>query len=133
MLRNTSKFIFLSIFLSFSSCHFIANYQIIGVWKATEIFENELAKERRIEFAFENMRWFDLLRYKTTMPSQDPLNTMKANFNAMWTGHYSKYPSPAPLLPTIQSYVTTEKLLLPIPQREIDNNTKIVIPQNPGY
>jgi hypothetical protein len=58
---------------------------------------------------------------------------MKANFNTMWTGHYSKYPSPAPTLAVIQSYVTTEKLLLPIPQREIDNNTKIIIPQNPGY
>jgi hypothetical protein len=29
--------------------------------------------------------------------------------------------------------VTAEKLLLPIPQREIDNNTKIKIPQNAGY
>ncbi len=41
MLRTTSKFIFLSILLSFSSCNFIANYQIVGVWKATEIFEND--------------------------------------------------------------------------------------------
>jgi hypothetical protein len=51
----------------------------------------------------------------------------------MYQSHYRRYPAPAPLLPTIQGYVTTEKLLLPIPQREIDNNTKIVIPQNPGY
>jgi hypothetical protein len=50
----------------------------------------------------------------------------------MWTIHYSKYPSP-PTLATIQGYVTNDKLLLPIPQREIDNNTKLVIPQNPGY
>ena len=41
MFRTISKFIFLSIFLSLSSCNFIANYQIIGVWKATEIFEND--------------------------------------------------------------------------------------------
>ena len=41
MLRTTSKFIFLSILLSFNSCNFIANYQIVGVWKATEIFEND--------------------------------------------------------------------------------------------
>jgi hypothetical protein len=51
----------------------------------------------------------------------------------MWTNHYSKYPSPAAPLATIQGYVTNDKLLLPIPQREIDNNTKLVIPQNPGY
>ena len=67
------------------------------------------------------------------MPSQDAIAIMKANFSAMWTGHYSKYPSPAPTLAVIQSYVIDNKLLLPIPQREIDNNTKIVIPQNPGY
>ena len=96
------------------------------------IFEKELANERRLEFTFENIRWFDILRYNTTMPSQDAVATIKANYSAMWTTHYSKYPTP-PSLITIQSYVTSSKLLLPIPQREIDNNTKIVIPQNPGY
>ena len=50
MLRTTSKFIFLSIFLSFSSCNFIANYQIVGVWKATEIFENDkILKDKTLE------------------------------------------------------------------------------------
>jgi hypothetical protein len=98
----------------------------------TAIFEKELAAERRLEFTFENMRWFDLLRYNTTMPSINAVATIKANFSAMWTTHYSKYPTP-PSLATIQGYVTDNKLLLPIPQREIDNNTKLVIPQNPGY
>jgi hypothetical protein len=98
----------------------------------TAIFEKELANERRLEFTFENMRWFDLLRYNKTMPSLNAVATIKANYSAMWTIHYSKYPTP-PSLATIQSYVTDDKLLLPIPQREIDNNTKLVIPQNPGY
>ena len=50
MLRTTSMFIFLSIFLSFSSCNFIANYQIVGVWKATEIFENDkIMKDKTLE------------------------------------------------------------------------------------
>jgi hypothetical protein len=50
MLKNASKFIFFSIFLSFSSCNFIANYQIIGVWKATEIFENDkILKDKTLE------------------------------------------------------------------------------------
>jgi hypothetical protein len=97
------------------------------------IFANELAAERRLEFAFENVRWFDMLRYKTTLPTLDPVAAIKANFSALFVAHYSKYPAPAPTLPTIQSYVTNDKLLLPIPQREIDNNTKLVIPQNPGY
>jgi hypothetical protein len=97
------------------------------------IFENELATERKLEFAFENVRWFDLMRYKTTLPSLDPVAIMKNNFSAIFSVHYSKYPSPAPTLPTIQAYVTSDKMLLPIPQREIDNNSKLVIPQNPGY
>ena len=99
----------------------------------TAQFEKELATERRLEFAFENVRWFDMVRFNTTMPSLDAVTTLKANFNTMWTNHYSKYPSPAAPLATIQGYVTNDKLLLPIPQREIDNNTKLVIPQNPGY
>lgn len=41
MLRTMSKLIFLLTLLSLSSCNFIANYHIVGVWKATEIFENE--------------------------------------------------------------------------------------------
>ena len=98
----------------------------------TAAFERELALERRLEFTFENIRWFDMVRYTTTMPSQDIIATIKANYSAMWATHYSKYPTPQTLA-IIQSFVTTDKLLLPIPQREIDNNTKIQIPQNPGY
>ena len=50
MLRTTNKFIFLSFLLSFSSCNFIANYQIVGVWKATEIFENDkILKDKTLE------------------------------------------------------------------------------------
>ena len=50
MLRTTSKFIFLSILLSFNSCNFIANYQIVGVWKAKEIFENDkILKDKTLE------------------------------------------------------------------------------------
>jgi hypothetical protein len=97
------------------------------------IFATELANERKLEFAFENIRWFDMLRYKTTLPTLDPVTTIKSNFSAIFAVHYSKYPSPAPNLVTIQGYVNADKLLLPIPQREIDNNSKLVIPQNPGY
>lgn len=98
-------------------------------------FADSLSKERRLEFAFENVRWFDLLRFNTTLPSQsqDAVARMKSHFAFMFTSHYGRYPNPAPTLATIQSYVTNDKLLLPIPQREIDNNTKLTIPQNPGY
>jgi hypothetical protein len=36
-------------------------------------------------------------------------------------------------LAELQGNVNTNKLLLPIPQREIDNNTQLKINQNPGY
>jgi hypothetical protein len=99
----------------------------------TAQFETELAKESRLEFAFENKRWFDMLRYSITMPSQDAVTTIKNHFSVMYAGHYGKYPAPAATLLEIQNYVNTNRLLLPIPQREIDNNTKILILQNPGY
>jgi hypothetical protein len=99
----------------------------------TAQFETELAKESRLEFAFENKRWFDMLRYSITMPSQDAITTIKNHFSVMYAGHYGKYPAPAATLLEIQNYVNTNRLLLPIPQREIDNNTKILILQNPGY
>jgi len=98
-------------------------------------FADSLSKERRLEFAFENVRWFDLLRFNSTLPSisQDAVARLQANYAFMYPYHYSKYPSPAPSLATIQGYVTKDRLLLPIPQHEIDNNTHIIIPQNPGY
>lgn len=98
-------------------------------------FEDSLSKERRLEFAFENNRWFDLLRFNTTLSNQseDAVTRIKAHYAYMYASHYARYPNPAPTLATIQSYVTNDRLLLPIPQREIDNNTHLVIPQNPGY
>ena len=98
-------------------------------------FADSLAKERRLEFAFENVRWFDMLRYKTTLPeiTEDAVARIKSHYAFMYSSHYGRYPTPVPSLAVIQGYVTNNKLLLPIPQREIDNNSKIVIPQNPGY
>jgi starch-binding outer membrane protein, SusD/RagB family len=98
-------------------------------------FSDSLSKERRLEFAFENVRWYDMLRFNTTLPNQgqDAVARIKAHYAFMFTSHYSRYPNPAPTLLTIQGYVTNDKLLLPIPQREIDNNSQLVIPQNPGY
>lgn len=97
------------------------------------LFEKELADQRRLEFAFENQRWFDLVRYNTTLTTITAEATMKAHFAHMYAIHYSTYTAPTPTLAQLQSYVTAEHLLLPIPQHEIDTNTQLVIPQNPGY
>ena len=95
-------------------------------------------KERRLELAFENHRWFDLLRMnKSYNDPQKALNILKAHTFTAGDGLttdfdliYSKY---SPILPPEVRFFTTERLLLPIPQQEIDTNNEMVIPQNPGY
>jgi hypothetical protein len=96
-------------------------------------FEQALSNERRIEFAFENQRWFDLVRFNKTMTTVTAEQTMKDHFTREYYNHYRLYTAPTPTLAQLIGWVTPEHLLLPIPQREIDTNTELVIPQNPGY
>lgn len=70
-----------------------------------------IEKERRLELAFEGHRWYDL---KRTGRAIEVMNNVRG-------------PNNAPL----NYSLTQNKLLWPIPQREIDNNTKLT--QNPGY
>jgi hypothetical protein len=97
------------------------------------LFEQALSHERRIEFAFENQRWFDLLRFNTTLTTITAIQTIRDHYADEYQAHYRLYLPPTPTLAQLQAYITMEKLLLPIPQREIDTNTQLVIPQNPGY
>lgn len=96
-------------------------------------FEQALANERRLEFVFENQRWFDLLRFNTTTTTIRADQVMKNHFAFEYVGHYNQYVAPIPTLAQLQGNVTAEHLLLPIPQHEIDTNTQLVIVQNPGY
>ena len=96
-------------------------------------FEQALSTERRIEFAFENQRWFDLLRFNTTMTTVTAQQSIRDHYADEYFSHYRLYLPPTPTLAELQANVTLEKLLLPIPQREIDTNTQLVINQNPGY
>lgn len=76
-----------------------------------------IANERRRELAFENKRWQDLVRTGQAIPVM----------NAYGAIAKQKYPY---LLP--QSFnVTSDRLLYPIPQREMELNKNLV--QNPGY
>ena len=101
-----------------------------------EDFDKCLSRERRFEFAFENQRWFDLLRFNITLSPGFAVNTLKTHFTYMINpkggNHYNGY-TPAIILANLLAQVNEVHLLLPIPQREIDNNTNIVIQQNPGY
>ncbi len=99
----------------------------------TKQFEDTLNNERRIEFAFENQRWYDLLRFGTTLTTLTAESVMKDHFVKEFPVHYKDYPAPALTLAELQANITKDKLLLPIPQREIDTNTQLKITQNPGY
>ena len=70
-----------------------------------------IAKERRLELAFEGHRWYDL---KRTGKAIDVMN------NAV-----------GPNGEKIGYNLTNERLLWPLPQSELDKNTKLS--QNPGY
>ncbi len=74
----------------------------------TNITKNDLLVERRVEFAFENQRWFDLIRFGVA--------------DAVLSAHAIQ-----------MGYVYTSRaLLLPIPAREI-NLSGGLLTQNPGY
>ncbi|MDN3581414.1 RagB/SusD family nutrient uptake outer membrane protein [Mucilaginibacter flavus] len=77
-----------------------------------------IAKERRVELAFENHRWLDLVR------TGQAINTM--------TAFGVKIKQAQPYLPS-SAYlnITQNRLIFPIPQSEIDINSKLT--QNPGY
>ncbi len=106
---------------------------ITGAFATTAAFEKELTEQRRAEFAFENHRWFDMVRYGTTLANFNTLQVLKDHFAYEYLAHYSQYTAPVPTLLQLQSNVIANRLLLPIPQREIDTNTQLVITQNPGY
>jgi len=78
-----------------------------------------IAHERRVELAFENRRWFDLLR------TGKAVEVMTAH------GQYIKkaYGSLG-YLPQVSYAVTQDKLIYPIPNREVEIAK---IKQNPGY
>lgn len=104
-----------------------------AVVNTVALFEQALSAERRVEFAFENQRWFDLVRFNTTLTTVTAEQSMKDHFTREYFSHYRLYTPPAPTLAYLHQSVTKDRLLLPIPQREIDTNTQIVIPQNPSY
>jgi len=112
----------------------------------TANFEKALATERRWEFAFENQRWFDIMRFTTTMTSVSPATdqfpnlkiqgaeyVMKKHLNNMWSKVYSGFTVLPISLTQLLSNANPDRFLLPIPQYEIDTNSFITIQQNPSY
>ena len=87
--------------------------------EAREIIENE----RRWELAFENHRWFDLVR---TGRAQEIIERQIFEVDFEYYLRYDR-------VPVKGSIIQTWQLLLPIPQNEIDANNDIIITQNFGY
>jgi hypothetical protein len=89
-------------------------------------------KERRLELAFENHRWFDLLRMANSYNNPNKaIEVLKQHtFVTDWTILYSNY---NPILPPEDRFFKKERLLLPIPQSEIDTNNEMKINQNADY
>ena len=78
-----------------------------------------IASETRVELAFENKRWLDLVR------TDQAIDVMNAN------GEYLKeFYAGESYIPEMSYKVTAEKLLFPIPLREIRIGD---LQQNPGY
>lgn len=82
-------------------------------------FKLAIEEERRVEFAFENHRWFDLVR------TNRAITVMSQHFAT--EPQYNDPNHPAFNTPPLQHY----QLYLPIPQYEIDLNPNIA--QNTGY
>jgi tetratricopeptide (TPR) repeat protein len=82
-------------------------------------FKIALEEERRVEFAFENQRWFDLLR------TGRALTVMNQHFNTEF--QYNDPDDPESPVTPIEEW----QLVLPIPQYAIDLNPNIA--QNIGY
>ncbi|GAA4469720.1 RagB/SusD family nutrient uptake outer membrane protein [Nibrella saemangeumensis] len=90
----------------------------LGNADRTQNFVDVLLQERRVEFAFENHRWFDLLRFGKA------LDVMSAHLQ-------QRKNSSTPYLYNKIGQVTQGKLLFPIPLRELQINKSLT--QNPGY
>jgi hypothetical protein len=79
--------------------------------------------ERRVELAFEGLRWFDIKRWKIATGADGAMNgTVSGAF--LSPGNYINAGSRA---------LTDRDYLRPIPQKQIDLEGSSVLTQNPGY
>ncbi len=87
----------------------------------------EIYDERRVELAFEEKRWYDLIRLKLAETKLNgTLHAMKITLeNDKWT--YQTIPAPG----GTRVFHANRNYLLPIPQSAVDRNSRLS--QNPNY
>jgi hypothetical protein len=83
-----------------------------------------IENERRWELAFENHRWFDLVR------TDRAIEVIEKQIFETDYEYYLRYDHRAP---NRGSIIQSWQLLLPIPRSEIDANNDVIITQNFGY
>ncbi len=88
-----------------------------GLADVTAVTAKVVADERRHEFAFENKRWHDLIR---TGEAITVMNAYGVKMKALY-----------PYIEARAYNVTKERLIFPLPYRELQINSKLT--QNPGY
>ena len=109
-----------------------AGISALNAFSSKEDALDAVYAERRLELAFENHRWFDLLRMNKSYNNPNKaMSVLKYHtFTCDWDALYNEYSA----LPKPEEInFINERLLLPIPQWEIDTNNEINIPQNPTY
>ncbi len=104
-----------------------ANASLYGSIVSINDFMDLIYKERRLELAFENDRWFDMVR------SGKAITIIKDHININEAQHYNNYSTEYDAMRNKMKNIQSWQLLLPIPQREIDTNNQIQIAQNFGY
>lgn len=88
---------------------------------------DRIHNERAVEFAFEDMRWWDILRWKQGVIVSQPTKGMKVVKNTDGSYTYSEVE-----LPNFQKVFLDKMYLYPIPQSEM-NKTSGALKQNPGW
>lgn len=98
-----------------------------------EEMRQEIRDQRRIEFAFEAKRFYDLMRWKeakdklsVNLHAMKITNTVPSNNSGVWL--YEE------IILGGRNYKFTDKMYMnPVPQAVIDVNPKLKTQQNPGY
>jgi hypothetical protein len=108
-----------------------------GQVPATSLTRELVRRERRVELAFEGLRYFDIMRWD--LGSQvlngplygSRLGTMDANGNVTWKGNGKVVNAENYILLETRTFRPETHYLFPVPQAEMDANPNMV--QNTGY
>jgi len=99
-----------------------------GTGLSQESMRSIVRRERKVELAFENKRWWDLIRWRTAeVEINKPIMAMKITKNANGQWVYTSVPA----INGNHKFDASKNYLFPIWQSIIDQNPKIT--QNPGY